>query len=180
MPTPDNSATLHDLKPDKTGPDKTGPDDLTIRRATADDVPALVAFNQAMAQETEGKGLDAEVLTSGVMAVLEDVQKGFYLVAEHTGDEDDAVASLLITREWSDWRDGVFWWIQSVYVRPAWRRRGVFRALYAEVERRARAQGDVCGLRLYVERDNDIARRTYDALGMDETPYRLYEADWST
>jgi ribosomal protein S18 acetylase RimI-like enzyme len=89
------------------------------------------------------------------------------------------VASLLVTTEWSDWRNGVFWWIQSVYVQPEARRQGVFRALYAEVERRARVAGDVCGLRLYVAQDNAAARATYNALGMHETPYRMYEVDWT-
>lgn len=141
----------------------------TIRPATRTDVPFLVAGNAAMARETEGKALDRDVLKRGVDAVFADPRRGFYLVAEHAGE---AVGCLLVTFEWSDWRNGDWWWIQSVYVSPAQRRHGVFRALYAETERRARAAGTV-GLRLYVERDNARAQATYRALGMEEEPYRM-------
>ena len=108
----------------------------------------------------------------GVEAVLSDPGHGFYVVAD-TGGE--IAGSLLVTFEWSDWRNGRFWWIQSVYVRPAYRRRGVYRALHEFVRDRARSTGGVVGLRLYVERENAVAQRTYAALGMDETPYRMYE-----
>lgn len=140
-----------------------------IRAASVADIPFLVDSNAAMARETEQRALDLEVLTRGAQAVLDQPQRGFYLIAERAAA---AVGSLLVTYEWSDWRCGDWWWIQSVYVIATARRQGVFRALYAEVERRARAAGAV-GLRLYVERDNARAQQTYAALGMHEEPYRM-------
>ncbi|WP_426687648.1 N-acetyltransferase family protein [Rhodanobacter ginsengiterrae] len=135
------------------------------------DLADLVAWNAAMAWETEQKKLDPVILTRGVRGVFEQPQRGFYLMAERDGD---AIGSLLVTREWSDWRCGDFWWIQSVYVVPAARRGGVFRALYAEVERRAAAAGAV-GLRLYVETENRHAQATYAGLGMQRCHYFMYE-----
>ena len=149
--------------------------DLVIRRAVAGDTTVLVAFNQALAWETEGQRLDPAVLEAGVTGLLRQPQYGFYLVAEAAGT---VVAALLITFEWSDWRNGPLWWLQSVYVQPAWRRRGVYRRLYTTVEALARAEGTVRGLRLYVERENHIAQQTYQALGMREAPYRLFERLW--
>lgn len=145
---------------------------LRIRSATLADLPDLAAWNAAMAWETERKQLDPATLESGVRGVLEQPQRGFYLVAERTGV---AIGSLLVTYEWSDWRNGDFWWIQSVYVLPAARRGGAFRALYAEVERRAAAAGAV-GLRLYVETENHRAQATYAGLGMQRCHYFMYEA----
>jgi GNAT superfamily N-acetyltransferase len=142
---------------------------ITIRAATAADIPFLVECNAAMALETEHKRLDRTVLAHGTQGVFDDPRRGFYLVAECEGEP---AGCLLVTHEWSDWRDGDWWWIQSVYVASAHRRRGVFRTLYAEVERRARAAGAV-GLRLYVERDNARAQQTYASLGMEEEPYRM-------
>lgn len=147
-------------------------DDLVIRTAADDDVPTLARFNIAMARETEGKALDPETVQQGVRALLDDPSRGFYLVAER-GDE--IVGSLMITTEWSDWRNGTFWWIQSVYVRPKARRQGVYSALYAHVKEQAAEASSVCGIRLYVERTNTAARQAYQALGMVETGYRLYE-----
>jgi GNAT superfamily N-acetyltransferase len=143
---------------------------ITVRLACAADIDALVEFNAAMAQETEAKTLDPAALRAGVAAVLAESRRGFYLIAECAGK---TAGCLMITYEWSDWRNGDWWWLQSVYVRPEHRRGGVFRALYAEVERRAAATGAV-GLRLYVERDNRRAQQTYAALGMGEESYRLY------
>ena len=143
-----------------------------IRAATPTDLPELLAWNAAMAWETEQKRLDPVVLERGIRGVFEREQRGFYLVAEHDGA---AVGSLLVTYEWSDWRCGDFWWIQSVYVTPAARRGGVFRALYAEVERRAGAAGAV-GLRLYVETENQRAQATYADLGMQRCHYWMYES----
>ena len=142
---------------------------ILIREATPEDVPFLVECNAAMALETEHKTLDSDVLTRGTRAVFEDPRRGFYLVAECDGER---AGCLLITYEWSDWRNGDWWWFQSVYVTKAARRGGVFRALYADVESRACAAGAV-GLRLYVERDNDRAQRTYASLGMEEEAYRM-------
>lgn len=145
---------------------------LVTRVAVAGDAATLAGFNQAMALETETKSLPMETLLPGVEAVLRDPDHGFYLVADSGGE---IAGSLLVTFEWSDWRNGRMWWIQSVYVRPAHRRRGVYRALHEAVRERARAAGDVVGIRLYVERENVAAQRTYAALGMTETPYRIYE-----
>ena len=119
--------------------------------------------------------LDRSVLGRGVGAVLEDPGKGSYWVVEREGR---VLGGLLVTLEWSDWRNGCFWWIQSVYVVPGYRRRGVFRALYDHVLARAQSDSAVCGLRLYVERDNVVARNTYSELGMVETPYAMYEEEF--
>jgi GNAT superfamily N-acetyltransferase len=142
---------------------------ITIRPATHADIPFLVDCNAAMAHETEHKALDRDVLTRGTQAVFDDPRRGFYLIAER---DDRQAGCLLVTYEWSDWRNGAWWWFQSVYVTPEARRHGVFRALYAEVEKRARAAGAV-GMRLYVERDNSRAQATYVSLGMEEEPYRM-------
>jgi ribosomal protein S18 acetylase RimI-like enzyme len=142
-----------------------------IRPATRADIPALAAWNAAMAWETETKRLDPEVLARGVAGVFDEPRRGFYLVAERDGA---AVGGLLVTYEWSDWRDGDFWWIQSVYVAPAARRGGVFRLLHAEVVRRAREAGAV-GVRLYVETENQRAQATYEGLGMQRCHYFMYE-----
>ncbi|MEJ8836428.1 GNAT family N-acetyltransferase [Ramlibacter sp. AN1133] len=148
------------------------PAPLQIRRARAADADVIAGFNIAMAQETEGKRLLPQVVARGVRRLLEEPALGFYLVAEAHGD---VVATLMVTTEWSDWRNGRFWWLQSVYVRPAWRRRGAFRALYAYVTAAAALEPDVCGFRLYVERDNRAAQSTYRTLGMHETDYLLLE-----
>ena len=145
----------------------------TIRDATRAVIGFLVEANAGLALETEGKRLDREVLARGVAGVFADPARGFYLVAERDGA---AVGGLLVTREWSDWRDGDWWWIQSVYVVPSARRTGVFRHLHAEVERRARATPGVVGLRLYVEDGNANAQATYAALGLRDAHYRLLEA----
>ena len=147
------------------------PDDITVRAATRDDVEILVQFNRHLAEETEDKTLDPTTVRNGVEAVFDDPTRGFYLVAERKGH---IAGSLMVTSEWSDWRNGAFWWLQSVYVRPTDRRRGVYGALHRAVRRRARTEGEVCGLRLYVERGNDDAQATYETLGMTEAPYRLY------
>ncbi len=146
---------------------------VTIRDAAPADVEIIARFNSAMAEETEGRPLDPETIRNGVAAVLGDPAKGRYWVAEVDGE---IVGQLMVTYEWSDWRNGMLWWIQSVYVPPAWRRRGVFSALYHHVESVAAAQASVCGLRLYVERDNARARSTYRSLGMSEPNYLVMEA----
>jgi ribosomal protein S18 acetylase RimI-like enzyme len=145
---------------------------FTLRRATAADCATLVDFNCRMAWETEHKQLDSEIVTRGVQAALADPAKGFYLVAETGGN---VIGQLLITTEWSDWRDGWFWWIQSVYVREDARRHGVFRALFDEAQRLAVDAGSIIGLRLYVERDNKRAQRTYENLHMRDAGYCVYE-----
>jgi ribosomal protein S18 acetylase RimI-like enzyme len=144
---------------------------VTIRRATPADAPVIAEFNRRMALETENKILDEATLSRGVAALLADTAKGFYLVADHGGD---VVGQLLITMEWSDWRNGWFWWIQSVYVRADARRHGTFRSLFEEAVQLA-ATSNVVGLRLYVDRDNERAQQTYRSLDMEETNYHLYE-----
>jgi GNAT superfamily N-acetyltransferase len=147
-----------------------------VREAHAGEAARLAEFNIAMARETESLMLPPARVEAGVRAVFEDPARGFYLVAEPDAQAGgELAAALLITREWSDWRNAWFWWIQSVYVVPEWRRQGAFRALYDAVVARAGTAGNVCGLRLYVERDNRDARETYDALGMERSWYRMYE-----
>jgi len=146
-----------------------------LRKAIALDLPTLVAHNRAMALETEARELDPATVERGTRAVFEDERRGFYLVAEQGGG---IVGQLLITYEWSDWRCGDFWWIQSVYVAPAARRQGVFRALYRHLHDLARNDGQVCGLRLYVEQENRGAQQTYERLGMAPSHYRCFEVDF--
>ena len=148
---------------------------LTIRPATPADEAVVVAFNAALAWETEHKRLDEEILRTGVRAVFADPAKGFYTVAEDGGA---VVGQMMVTFEWSDWRNGWFWWVQSVYVRADARRRGVFRALFNEVRRQAEADPGVIGLRLYVEKENVRAQQAYAKLGMAETVYKMYEVDF--
>lgn len=145
-----------------------------IRAATPDDLDALVGFACAMALETEHKRLDPETVRRGVGRALAEPGRARYLVAEL---DSVVVGTLMLTVEWSDWRCADWWWIQSVYVAPAARRAGVFRALYAHVLAAARAEGEaVCGIRLYVERDNHRAQATYRALGMADAAYLVMEA----
>ncbi|MDI6808802.1 MAG: GNAT family N-acetyltransferase [Candidatus Eisenbacteria bacterium] len=145
---------------------------VSIRDAVLSDAEVLVRFNTAIAAETEGKQLLYEKARPGVLAVLQNPNCGFYIVAEVDGK---VVGSLMVTFEWSDWRNAAFWWIQSVYVMPEFRRRGIYRTLYETVRKRAGASSKVCGLRLYVERDNTAAQATYAKLGMTEMNYRMYE-----
>jgi ribosomal protein S18 acetylase RimI-like enzyme len=147
----------------------------SIRPATPDDVETLARWAEAMALETEDKTLDAATIRAGIGAGVADAAKARYLVAEHDGSP---VGTLMLTTEWSDWRNAWWWWIQSVYIAPEARRSGVFRALYAHVEHEARNTPGVCGLRLYVENENTRAQATYAALGMDDAHYRVFEAEF--
>lgn len=147
----------------------------TVRPATLRDLAVLVEFNAALARETEAKQLDRATLERGVAALLGDASKGRYFVAEREGA---VVGALCITHEWSDWRNAVFWWIQSVYVRAEVRRQGVYTALYRDVVMRARESTEVCGLRLYVDHGNSRAQAVYAALGMHESHYRFFEIDF--
>ena len=145
---------------------------MRIRLARRADAQAIADFNAAMALETEGKRLLPEVIGAGVRSLLRNPQAGFYVVAE---EHNQVVAALMITNEWSDWRNGTFWWIQSVYVRPEFRRQGVYRQLYRHIQKLAKANPRVCGFRLYVERDNRRAQKTYRSLGMAKTHYLVFE-----
>jgi GNAT superfamily N-acetyltransferase len=145
---------------------------MKIRRALASDAATITEFNIRLAEETENLRLDPQTVASGVRALLEDFARGVYFVAEHDGR---VVGQLCITYEWSDWRNGNFWWIQSVYVNKEFRGQGVFATLFAHVQALARKQKDVCGLRLYMEKDNERARRTYEKLGLNQTHYLVFE-----
>lgn len=148
---------------------------IVVRRAALDDARAIALHNAAMAAETESITLDPERTLRGVEAVLRDPAKGFYLLAE----TDGAIAGqLMITFEWSDWRNGVFWWLQSVYVRPEHRRQGVFNCLYRAMREEAEKSGGVCGIRLYVESANQRAQQTYERLGLSRAHYQMYEVDF--
>ena len=143
---------------------------IQIRRATAGDVRTLVEYNAALALESEGKTLDPAVLEAGVLAALADPAKGFYVIAERDGD---AVGQTGITYEWSDWRNGWYWWIQSVFVREDARREGVFSAIYRHLEAEAAADPTVIGIRLYVDNGNHRAKATYAKLGLEDENYML-------
>ena len=151
------------------------PSTPTVREATPDDASRIVEFQQAMALETEGKTLDESLVTPGVAAVFASPDKGFYIVAEI---DDDVVGSLLITYEWSDWRNATFLWIQSVFVDAGHRRQGVYTAMHNHVLAHAESDSGICGVRLYVERTNTGAQQTYKSLGMDHSHYDLYEIDF--
>ena len=169
---------------------------LTIRAATLDDVERLAAWAIAMALETEHKRLDPDTVRRGVRAVLDHPSRGRYFIAardlpmhadpstnmrttiDAVGVVREAIGTLMLTHEWSDWRNGDWWWIQSVYVDPTHRRSGVYRALYDHVHALALSTPDVCGLRLYVERENANAQQTYESLGMRDAGYAMYEAEF--
>jgi GNAT superfamily N-acetyltransferase len=145
---------------------------LSVRRATQDDTLVIVEFNRLLAEESEGKTLDLPLLTAGVVAGLADPPKALYFLAEEDGN---VLGLVMVTFEWSDWRNGWFWWIQSVYVRQEARRRGVFRALFEHLLQAARDDATVIGLRLYVEGENQTAHQTYERLGMAWTTYHVME-----
>ena len=151
-------------------------DPLHIRQASAGDLDTIVAFNIALAAESENKTLDEPTVRAGVRTALERSHLNPYYLAEIDGV---VVGQAQVTYEWSDWRNAWFWWFQSVYVHLDHRRSGVFRALYEHIKSEARRRGDVCGLRLYVERSNEPAINTYMALGMIAPNYVLMEDDWA-
>jgi GNAT superfamily N-acetyltransferase len=153
------------------------PPTVTIRDARLDDAETVVDFNCRLAWETEHKRLNPAVIGPGVAEALRRPEYAKYFIAESAGSE--IVGQMMITYEWSDWRNGLFWWIQSVYVAESARRRGVFRALYKHVESLARNTPGVIGLRLYVEHENAAALATYRNLGMIPSGHVLYEHDWS-
>ena len=148
---------------------------IVIREARVDDLENIVGFNRAMALETENKSLDGVLLRNGVEKALSDPIRARYFVAEVEGN---VAGQTMVTVEWSDWRNAWFWWIQSVFVKPEYRRRGVFRALHAYVRDQAHRADGVCGLRLYVFDANRRAIETYERLGMTRTQYLLFEQEW--
>ena len=148
---------------------------ITVRPARPEDRDFLADGNEAMAIETEGRAPDRARLLAGVAGALSDATKGRFFIAERDGRR---VGQLLVQREWSDWRNGWFWWIASVHVLPADRGSGVYRSLYAHIQALAHADPDVCGLRLYVEDHNQRAQAVYARLGMRDGQYRVYEEDF--
>ncbi|MCF7806977.1 MAG: GNAT family N-acetyltransferase [Candidatus Marinimicrobia bacterium] len=135
-------------------------------------IEIIAEFNRQMALETETIELKPETIQAGVSAVLKDPTKGFYLVCE---SESEVVACLMITTEWSDWRNGDIWWLQSVYVHPDHRQKGVFSLLYKHLKEMIREREDIAGLRLYVDEHNQTAIKTYIALGMETSNYQMLE-----
>ncbi len=145
---------------------------INVRMAKPEDIEFILDSNVRMAAETEDRGLQPQILRRGIDYLLQHPAEGRYLVAEF---DNHAVGTLMLTFEWSDWRAGRFWWIQSVYVTREFRRKGVYRAMHQAVRELATKDPQACGLRLYVERENLTAQKTYQTIGMTETHYRLYE-----
>lgn len=145
---------------------------INIRIAEIKDKDTLVKFNIALAKESEEIKLSKVVVEKGVEAVLHNSNLGFYILAEK---DEQIIASLMITNEWSDWRNGMFWWIQSVYVLPEYRRKGIYSKLYEHIKELISGKANVLGFRLYVEKNNNTAITTYKSLGMKKTAYRLFE-----
>jgi GNAT superfamily N-acetyltransferase len=148
--------------------------DITVRQAALADRVVIADYNVRLAEESEGLRLDPVCVQTGVDALLKDPAKGVYYIAEVNGE---AVGQTMITYEWSDWRNGNLWWIQSVYVKPEFRGQGVFRRLFKHVRTLAGQQKDVPALRLYVHSENTKAHRTYEKLGMSRTKYQVFELD---
>ncbi len=155
-------------------------DHVEVRAATRGDLEVLVNFSAAMAMETEGRELDRDRLRRGVLAVLESSAHGYYLVSERTDEAGSRtiLGQLLVTYEWSDWRNATFWWIQSVYVEPRWRRQGVYRRMHRYVVQSAKARQDVCGVRLYVAQHNEAAQHVYREVGLTPAGYLVFEEDF--
>ena len=136
---------------------------MQIRRGRLDDLDTIAQYNIDLAKESEDLVLDETTAREGTLQALRDENKGLYFVAEEGGQ---IVGQLMLTKEWSDWRNGWIWWIQSVYVKPEFRKKGVFRALYEYVKEIAKNSEDVVGLRLYAYKDNKRAHKVYESLGM--------------
>ena len=149
--------------------------EIRIRRASVADAERIAEHNEAMARETENLELDRQRLRRGVEAALNDPTKGFYTVAVADGQ---AVGQMMVTFEWSDWRNATFWWLQSVYVQPEYRRRGIYRRLYEQVLDEAKSRQDICGVRLYVSKENVAAQRVYGRLGLKKANYEMCEVDF--
>lgn len=145
---------------------------ITATKANSDDAQSIAEFNVAMAYETEGKKIESSELLAGVKGLMSKPEYGFYIVAKHNLE---TVACMMITYEWTDWRNGLFWWIQSVYVKPKYRKQGVYRLMHKYVRELSQLEEDVVGIRLYVEKENENAIKVYKRMGMYETDYKLFE-----
>lgn len=155
------------------------PQQIIVRTARQDDVDSIVSFSTAMALETEGLRLDPARLRAGTLSLLKAPERGFFMVAELPDtDHHRLLGQVMITFEWSDWRNAVFWWVQSVYVDPAWRRRGIYRTMHNHIIAQAKADPQVCGIRLYVERENRTAQTVYRRVGLAPSAYAVYEQDF--
>ena len=154
-------------------------DHINVRLAKPEDAETIISFSAAMAHETEDRRLDLDRLHLGTIALIESPARGFFMVAElEQADDRRLLGQLMVTYEWSDWRNGAFWWIQSVYVDPDWRRKGVYRRLHNTVVRIGRADTQMCGIRLYVARDNHVAQSVYRRVGLTPSMYEFYEDDF--
>lgn len=147
---------------------------MNIRKALNKDIDVIARYNYNLAYETENKILDMNILTKGAEAIIKDENKGIYHVCEINGE---VVGQIMYTFEWSDWRNGTFLWIQSAYVNKEFRGMGVFKALYKFIRDIADNDNNICGIRLYVEKENTIAKKTYKNIGMKECNYYIYEYD---
>ncbi len=144
---------------------------IKIKKADLNDASVIAEFNRRMAKETENLELDETVILKGVKNLMQQPDLGFYITAR---TENEVCGCLMITKEWSDWRNGLIWWIQSVYIHPEYRRQGIFRKMYQNISDSAKEQG-IIGLRLYVEHNNATAQKTYTELGMKKCDYHIYE-----
>ncbi len=149
---------------------------MKVSKAQQSDIKEIIQFNINMAMETENKKLNKETVTKGVQEVFNTPSLGYYIIVK---DSSGILGCLMITYEWSDWRNGLFWWIQSVYVKKEYRRKGVYRKMYKFIHERAIADKKCTGIRLYVENNNSIAQKVYNNLGMTETYYKLFEVDFN-
>ena len=148
--------------------------EVTIRQAGPADAAVIAELNLRLAAETEGLRLDPATVEQGVTSLLHDRAKGIYFVAENAGQ---IIGQVMITYEWSDWRNGNIWWLQSVYVKKAFREKGIFRRLFEHLKREAESQQEVCTLRLYMHKENARARQSYARLGMKQTHYEVFELE---
>ena len=149
---------------------------MKVSKAQKSDIPEIINFNINMAMETENKKLDEQTVTQGVRKVFSSPSLGYYIIVKNTSG---ILGCLMITYEWSDWRNGLFWWIQSVYVKKEYRRKGVFRKMYNFIHEKAISDKKCTGIRLYVENNNSIAQKVYTNLGMSKTYYKLFEEDFN-
>ena len=155
------------------------PQSIIIRSAIDHDLETLVGFSAALAIETEGRHLNETLLRAGISELLKSPRLGSFFVAEIPGvNPCRTVGQVMITYEWSDWRNATFWWLQSVYVDPSWRRRGIYRSMYHYIVTQAKREANVCGIRLYVEQSNKVAQSVYQQVGLSSAGYLVYEEDF--